>query len=125
MNHDIGEQLIPDFIYRQLLSQISDRINESNIMVQSFDDQKVKDKPTLKEKIEMAQEAYDTLSNKEKREAYDAVAQVKKKLEPAAPVKPGSLQFMGHKDQSKNPKHQNVYQDFFGFSEKPCSTYTD
>ncbi len=30
------------------------------------------DKPTLKEKIEMAQEAYDTLSNKEKREAYDA-----------------------------------------------------
>jgi hypothetical protein len=52
MNHDIGEQLIPDFIYRQLLSQISDRINESNIMVQSFDDQKVKDKPTLKEYID-------------------------------------------------------------------------
>ena len=36
------------------------------------------DKPTLKEQIEMAQEAYDTLSNKEKREAYDAVVQVKK-----------------------------------------------
>jgi len=52
MNHDTGEQLIPDFIYRQLLSQISDRINESNIMVQSFDDQKVKDKPTLKEYID-------------------------------------------------------------------------
>ena len=52
MNHDIGEQLIPDFIYRQLLFQISERIDESNFMVQSFDDQKVKDKPTLKEYIE-------------------------------------------------------------------------
>ena len=76
------------------------------------------DKPTLKEKIEMAQEAYNTLSNKEKREAYDAVAQVKKKMESSAPVKPGPLQFMGRKGQSKNQKHQNVYQDFFGFSEK-------
>tara|TARA_B110000503_G_C7146068_1_gene413025 strand:- start:1591 stop:2136 length:546 start_codon:yes stop_codon:yes gene_type:complete len=52
MNHDIGEQLIPDSIYQQILSRISDRINESNIMVQSFDDQKVKDKPTLKEYID-------------------------------------------------------------------------
>ena len=83
------------------------------------------DKPTLKEKIEMAQEAYDTLSNKEKREAYDAVAQVKKKLEPSTSVKPDSLQFMGLKGQSKNPKHQNVYQDFFGFSEKPFDLTPD
>ena len=83
------------------------------------------DKPTLKEQIEAAQEAYDTLSNKEKREAYDAVAQVKKKPEPSAPVKPGPLQFMGRKDQSKNPKHQNVYQDFFGFSEKPFDLTPD
>jgi len=81
------------------------------------------DKPTLKEQIEAAQEAYDTLSNKEKREAYDAVAQVKKK--PSAPVKPGPLQFMGRKGQSKNSKHQNVYQDFFGFSEKPFDLTPD
>ena len=83
------------------------------------------DKPTLKEQIEAAQEAYDTLSNKEKREAYDAVVQVKKMPEPSAPVKPGPLQFMGRKDQSKNPKHQNVYQDFFGFSEKPFDLTPD
>lgn len=84
------------------------------------------DKPTLKEKIEMAQEAYDTLSNKEKREDYDAVAQVKKKMVPSTMhVKPGPLQFMGRKDQSKNPKHQNVYQDFFGFSEKPFDLTPD
>ena len=83
------------------------------------------DKPTLKEQIEEAQEAYDTLSNKEKREAYDAVVQVKKIPEPSAPIKPGPLQFMGRKDQSKNPKHQNVYQDFFGFSEKPFDLTPD
>jgi general secretion pathway protein A len=92
----------------------------------SSEDKKVSlDKPTLKEKIEMAQEAYNTLSNKEKREAYDAVAQVKKKLEPSTPVKPGPLQFMGRKGQSKNPKHQNVYQNFFGFSEKPFDLTPD
>jgi len=83
------------------------------------------DKPTLKEQIEAAQEAYDTLSNKEKREAYDAVVQVQKMPEPSAPIKPGPLQFMGRKDQSKNPKHQNVYQDFFGFSEKPFDLTPD
>ena len=83
------------------------------------------DKPTLKEQIEAAQEAYDTLSNKEKREAYDAVVQVQKMPEPSTPIKPGPLQFMGRKDQSKNPKHQNVYQDFFGFSEKPFDLTPD
>jgi len=36
------------------------------------------DQPTLKERIELAQDAYDTLSNKQKREAYDAVVEVKK-----------------------------------------------
>ncbi|MZH03453.1 MAG: AAA family ATPase, partial [Nitrospinae bacterium] len=82
-------------------------------------------KPTLKERIEAAQEAYDTLSNKEKREAYDAVAQVKKSPEPIEPVKPGPLQFIGSKDRAKNPKHQNVYQDFFGFSEKPFDLTPD
>ena len=83
------------------------------------------DKPTLKEQIEAAQEAYDTLSNKEKREAYDAVVQVKKMPKPSAPIKPGPLQFMGRKEQSKNLKHQNVYQDFFGFSEKPFDLTPD
>ncbi len=83
------------------------------------------DKPTLKEQIETAQEAYDTLSNKEKREAYDAVAQVKKGPEAKAIVKPGPLQFIGTKERGKNPKHQNVYQDFFGFSEKPFDLTPD
>ena len=83
------------------------------------------DQPTLKEQIEAAQEAYDTLSNKEKREAYDAVAQVQKAPEPSTPVKPGPLQFMGSKERAKNSKHQNVYQDFFGFSEMPFDLTPD
>ena len=83
------------------------------------------DKPTLKDQIEAAQEAYDTLSNKEKREAYDAVAQVQKGSEPAATVKPSPLQLIGNKERAKSPKHQNVYQDFFGFSEKPFDLTPD
>jgi len=47
-----SEQVIPNFIYRQLLIQLNERINESNAINQSFDDQKVKDKPTLKEYID-------------------------------------------------------------------------
>ncbi len=83
------------------------------------------DQPTLKEQIEAAQEAYDTLSHKEKREAYDAVVRVKKAVESPEPVKPGPLQFIGRRENAKNPKHQNVYQDFFGFSEKPFDLTPD
>ena len=84
------------------------------------------DQPSLKEQIEEAQEAYDTLSNKEKREAYDAVVQVQQGPKATAPVKkPGPFQFIGNKESKKSPKHQNVYQDFFGFSEKPFDLTPD
>lgn len=110
-----ADQKAIDRAYQKLISKFdsSEGKNESP------------DKPTLKEQIEAAQEAYDTLSNKEKREAYDAVAQVQKGSEPIAPIKPGPLQFIGGKDRAKNPKHQNVYQDFFGFSEKPFDLTPD
>ena len=110
-----ADQKAIDRAYQKLISKFdsSEGKNESP------------DKPTLKEQIEAAQEAYDTLSNKEKREAYDAVAQVQKGAEPTAPIKPGPLQFIGGKDRAKNPKHQNVYQDFFGFSEKPFDLTPD
>jgi general secretion pathway protein A len=86
------------------------------------------DQPTLKERIELAQEAYDTLSHKQKRESYDAVVEVKKghgaTKEPKG-TKPGPLKFLGIKDNDKKSKHQNVYQDFFGFSEKPFDLTPD
>ena len=86
------------------------------------------DQPTLKERIEMAQEAYDTLSNKQKREAYDAVVEVKKGHVDSGETKAsrqGPLKFLGIKEDARKPKHQNIYQDFFGFSEKPFDLTPD
>ncbi|MEK9627904.1 MAG: AAA family ATPase [Nitrospinota bacterium] len=128
----ISEVQSPDFyellgVERDANQKEIDRAYQK--LISKFDSSEGKtespDKPTLKEQIEAAQEAYDTLSNKDKREAYDAVAKVKKGPEPVAPVKPGPLQFIGSKEREKSPKHQNVYQDFFGFSEKPFDLTPD
>jgi len=83
------------------------------------------DQPTLKEQIEEAQEAYDTLSNKERRQSYNAVVQVQQGPELTTPLKPGPFQFIGNEEREKSRKHQNVYQDFFGFSEKPFDLTPD
>ena len=104
-----------DRAYQKLIS----KFDSSEILGESLD------QPTLKEQIEEAQEAYDTLSNKERREAYDAVVQVQQGPELTAPLKPGPFQFIGNKEREKSPKHQNVYQDFFGFSEKPFDLTPD
>ena len=104
-----------DRAYQKLIS----KFDSSEILGESLD------QPTLKEQIEEAQEAYDTLSNKERREAYDAVVQVQQGPELTAPLKPGPFQFIGNKERQKSPKHQNVYQDFFGFSEKPFDLTPD
>ncbi len=84
--------------------------------------------PSLKDRIEAAQEAYDTLSYKHKREAYDAVIEVKKGPVVSNETKISrlaSLRFLGIKDNTTKPRHQNVYQDFFGFSEKPFDLTPD
>ena len=86
------------------------------------------DQPTLKEQIEVAQEAYDTLTNKQKREAYDAVVEVKKGHVDSGEIKiskSGPLKFLRIKENARRPRHQNVYQDFFGFSEKPFDLTPD
>ncbi len=85
------------------------------------------DQPTLKDQIEVAQEAYDTLSHKQKREAYDAVIEVKKGhvVSEEKNTRSGPLKFLGVKDNARKPRHQNVYQDFFGFSEKPFDLTPD
>lgn len=84
------------------------------------------DEPTLKERIEVAQEAYDTLSHKQKREAYDAVIEVKKGHVASDETRnSGPLRFLGVKENVRKPRHQNVYQDFFGFSEKPFDLTPD
>jgi len=114
VEHDARQKDI-DRAYQELISKFDSSEGKSESP----------DKPTLKEQIEMAQEAYDTLSNKEKREAYDAVVQVKKGSKPISSVRANPIRFIGSKERAKNPNHQNVYQDFFGFLEKPFDLTPD
>jgi len=106
-----------DLAYQKLIS----KFDSSGEKVSSAD------KPTLKDQIEMAQEAYDTLSQKEKREAYDAVFEIKKGnvVSDEENTRSGPLKFLGTRENTKKPRHQNVYQDFFGFSEKPFDLTPD
>ena len=81
----ITEVQLPD--YYKLLD-VKPEANQKDIdlayqkLISKFDSSGEKitsvDQPTLQDQIENAQEAYDTLSHKEKREAYDAVIKVKK-----------------------------------------------
>ncbi len=106
-----------DLAYQKLIS----KFDSSGEKVSSAD------QPTLKDQIEVAQEAYDTLSHKQKREAYDAVIEVKKGhvVSEEKNTRSGPLKFLGVKENARKPRHQNVYQDFFGFSEKPFDLTPD
>ena len=107
-----------DLAYQKLIS----KFDSSGKKVSS------EDKPTLKDQIELAQEAYDTLTQNEKREAYDAVFEVKKGnlvSQEQKNTRSGPLKFMGTRENIKKSRHQNVYQDFFGFSEKPFDLTPD
>ena len=107
-----------DLAYQKLISKF-DSSGEKTSSV---------NEPSLKDQIEAAQEAYDTLSYKHKREAYDAVVEVKKGHVVSNETKTNrsaSLRFLGIKDNTTKPRHQNVYQDFFGFSEKPFDLTPD
>jgi general secretion pathway protein A len=129
----ITEVQLPD--YYQLLGVKSGATQKEidrayQMLISKFDSSGKKassaDEPTLKERIEAAQEAYDTLSHKEKREAYDAVVEVKKGNVSDEPKKSsGPLKFLGVRENARKPRHQNVYQDFFGFSEKPFDLTPD
>jgi general secretion pathway protein A len=78
--------------------------------------------PTLKNKIALLQEAYDTLSDKQKREAHDRLIQGRKV---AASFTPGVAQEAPSPVAGKKKKGQNVYRDYFGFSEKPFDLTPD
>ena len=131
----ISEVQLPDY-YKLLGVQAGATQKEIDLAYQKligqFDSSEGKaksvDQPTLKERIEMAQEAYDTLSHKQKRESYDAVIEVKKghiDSNGTKKLKSSPLKFLGIKENSGKPKHQNIYQDFFGFSEKPFDLTPD
>ena len=83
----------------------------------------------LQEQIALLQEAYDTLSNLGKRKAYDSLLkdsdgnQISSPAQVARQVKQTLLsEDLAARARRRN---QNVYQDFFGFSEKPFDLTPD
>ncbi len=82
---------------------------------------------SLKDKIGLLQEAYDTLSNEEKRGVHDRSIHERRQEVPVSlnPVASRAEALFadwknGHKD-----KQQNIYEDYFGFSEKPFDLTPD
>ncbi|VAX31949.1 General secretion pathway protein A, partial [hydrothermal vent metagenome] len=100
-------------------------------LVRRFDsansDASEKTRATLKKKIAILQEAYDTLSNVEKRDEHDQW--IDEQVKPA-PKKstinshPATLRNWEMPVDSKE-KPANIYQDFFGLSEKPFDLTPD
>ena len=82
--------------------------------------------PTLKNKIALLQQAYDTLSDKEKREAHDRLIQSRKVAASFAPANsPEAPERAEPEPAAKKKNGQNVYRDYFGFSEKPFDLTPD
>jgi len=109
-------------------------INEAyDRMIKHFDSSAVnfsyEMQPSLEERIALVQEAYDTLSNDKKRSAYDQSINTQ-----ATKITPNSVQAAGHQMKlslDRNKQHNqkstrlNVYQDYYGFSEKPFDLTPD
>ena len=103
--------------YRTQIQQLGDNKHEQ----QSFFEELPRS-----ESIALIQEAYDTLSNKEKRVTYDRSLDAEKtplkNLDPYSKEKPSKHQTPA---KGKGRKRQNIYEDFFGFSEKPFDLTPD
>ena len=109
-------------------------INEAyDRMIKHFDSSPVNSsyamQPSLEERIALVQEAYDTLSNDKKRSAYDQSINTQ-----VTKITPNSVQAAGrqmklslHRNKQSNQKSTrlNVYQDYYGFSEKPFDLTPD
>lgn len=109
-------------------------INEAyDRMIKYFDSSPVNSsyaiQPSLEERIALVQEAYDTLSNDKKRSAYDQSINTQ-----VTKITPNSVQAAGrqmklslHRNKQSNQKSTrlNVYQDYYGFSEKPFDLTPD
>lgn len=80
----------------------------------------------LKERIAMVQEAYDILSHQEKREAYGRSLQTARAQNPKPrPAKPDPAFSAIKQSAETSQKQNNIYQDYFGFSEKPFDLTPD
>ena len=109
-------------------------INEAyDRMIKHFDSSPVNSsyamQPSLEERIALVQEAYDTLSNDKKRSAYDQSinTQVTKITPNSAQAAGRQMKLSLHRNKQSNQKSTrlNVYQDYYGFSEKPFDLTPD
>ena len=109
-------------------------INEAyDRMIKHFDSSSVNFsyamQPSLEERIALVQEAYDTLSNDKKRSAYDQSinTQVTKITPNSAQAAGRQMKLSLHRNKQSNQKSTrlNVYQDYYGFSEKPFDLTPD
>lgn len=115
VNPDASQNEI-DHAYKRLISRFDSAGSRRSPKVQA----------SLKGKIALLQEAYDTLSNLEKRDEHDRLIeeQGKSALSPTALTAPASLRdWEVSADNRKNSG--NVYQDYFGLSEKPFDLTPD
>jgi general secretion pathway protein A len=85
--------------------------------------------PSLEERIALVQEAYDTLSNENKRSAYDqTISSQVTRIQPnsvQAAVSQMKASLQKNKQLNQKSKRLNVYQDYYGFSEKPFDLTPD
>ena len=99
-------------------------------LIRRFDsagsDRSAKAQASLKGKISLLQEAYDTLSNVEKRDEHDQWIEDQGKRAPAIATNshPAALRDWEKPAPAKN-KPANIYQDYFGLSEKPFDLTPD
>jgi len=99
-------------------------------LIQRFDSADSSQSPqvqtSLKGKIALLQEAYDTLSSKEKRDEHNRWIEERGKRAPANPINshPADLKDWEMPADIKN-KSGNIYQDYFGLSEKPFDLTPD
>lgn len=91
-----------------------------------YEQQSFFDEPSREEQIALAQEAYETLSDKDKREAYNRLYNdhTEKTSGGAFPASSASIS-QPHQARGKARKRHSIYQDFFGFSEKPFDLTPD
>ncbi len=105
-----------DLAYKRLVHRFDSADSSQSSTIQT----------SLKGKIALLQEAYDNLSNKEKRDEHDRWIAERSKRAPANPKNshPASLKDWETPADVKH-KSGNIYQDYFGLSEKPFDLTPD
>ena len=115
VNPDASQNEI-DHAYKRLISRFDSAGSRKSPKIQA----------SLEGKITLLQEAYDTLSNKDKRDEHDQLIQEQNKSATPSSTRPHPASV--HDWEMGLPikkKSGNIYQDYFGFSEKPFDLTPD